>query len=152
MSKLIQKRGYYKLKEMNKFIENCLFVNIDYDEIVCEKFCKEFNCGDFLKKYLNRAIILSFMSEKQLYSTTEKSDQIFLKSFLNEKLWCHIKMNYELFIYTPTILFYWLKDFKNSIQMAEQFRRSMIVKPYRVFKDLNLSEKQSVWLNEIIDV
>lgn len=146
------KRGYFKLKSLNDFIENRLFVTIDHDDLICDKFCTELDGAHYLTKSINRAILLSFLSERNLYSTNAKTDEKFLKSFLPLEIWKNIKQSYQQFVHTPTILYFWLRNAKNSSSLCESFSASIKINMTFVdeLKKLNLSQRQSMWLNSII--
>lgn len=154
MSKLVKinnKRGYFKLKLLNDFIENRLFVSVDYDELICEKFCKEIEGAYFLKDSTNRAILLSFMSDRGLCSLNNcKDDERFLKGFLPNELWNNIKQTYQQFVYTPTTLYYWLLNCKHCERLGQNMKSQIQTHNFKDMKKLSLSERQTVWLNYII--
>jgi hypothetical protein len=150
MNKMSNKRGYFKLKSLNDFIETRLFVSIDYDDMISARFCEEVGGAQYLTNSINRAILLSFLSERNLYSDNQKADEKFMKSFLPLDIWKNIKQTYQQFVYTPTILYFWLKNTKNSTPLCESLCSTINIVFIDELKKLNLSQRQSMWLNSII--
>lgn len=146
----MNKRGYFKLKILNDFVENRLFATVDHDNIICDKLSKELEGANYLSNSINRAILLSFISERKLYSKDTKSDEKFFKGFLPLVIWNNIKQNYQQFVYTPTILYFWLQNAKHSLSLAQILSNKISVIHINDLKNMNLSQRQSVWMNNII--